>query len=74
MARAASAPLILFPAPYGLLRSMERRRAYLRDLWEADVDPLVFRDAARRLGYVVRCQWDGGAGMPVLKPMLALLH
>ncbi|WP_207003929.1 hypothetical protein [Trinickia mobilis] len=74
MARAASAPLFLFPAPRHVVLSMEHRRAYLRDLWEADVDPLVFRDAARRLGYVVRCQWDERAGMPILTPKLVLLH
>jgi hypothetical protein len=74
MARAASAPLFLSPAPRRVVRSMEERREYLRDLWDADVDPLVFRDMARRLGYVVRCHWDCSTGMPVLTPMVAPLH
>jgi hypothetical protein len=67
MARLASTPLIVPFDPASL--PMHRRRAYLRVLWNADVDPMLFVDTARRLGYVVGCRWDCSAGMPVLAPL-----
>ncbi|WP_017424048.1 hypothetical protein [Burkholderia glumae] len=46
------------------------RFAYLRALWRADIDPLVFVGTARRLGYALGCHWDADAGMPVLTPIV----
>jgi hypothetical protein len=68
MACLASRPL--FPSPDLSSLDPALRRAYLHRLWHADVDPMLFLDAARRLGYGVQCRWDYAAGMPVL----ALLH
>jgi hypothetical protein len=72
MATLASAPLVLPFDPASL--PMEQRRQYLRTLWDADIDPFVFAGTARRLGYVIRCEWDIAAGMPILLPMVATLH
>ncbi|QKM48751.1 hypothetical protein B7760_02789 [Burkholderia glumae] len=46
--------------------SLDKRREYLRALWRADIDPVVFVGTARRLGYMLGCRWDADAGMPVL--------
>ncbi|KAG0186593.1 hypothetical protein DFQ28_007598 [Apophysomyces sp. BC1034] len=53
---------------------VEKRREYLRKLWNADVDPLVFVGIARRLGYALRCHWDAEVGMPVLVHEPSILH
>ncbi|MGY4726898.1 hypothetical protein [Burkholderia pyrrocinia] len=50
--------------------SLDKRREYLRALWRADIDPLVFVGTARRLGYTLGCHWDADAGMPVLTPIV----
>ncbi|ADP02301.1 gp8 [Burkholderia phage KL3] len=50
--------------------SLDKRREYLRALWRADIDPLVFVGTARRLGYALGCHWDAEAGMPVLTPIV----
>lgn len=72
MATPASAPLVL---PFDLASMpMDKRRAYLRVLWNADIDPFVFVGMAHRLGYVLGCRWDCEAGMPVLAPTLTTLH
>lgn len=65
-------PLMLPRSPSAM--TMLERRAYLRELWEADIDPFVFVGTARRLGYALGCCWDIDAGMPVLVPTLATLH
>ena len=72
MATPAAAPLVLPFDPSFL--SMQERRAYLRVLWNADIDPFVFVGMARRLGYVLGCRWDCDAGMPMLAPTLTTLH
>ncbi|MFL9993069.1 hypothetical protein PQR34_19605 [Paraburkholderia sediminicola] len=72
MATLASAPLVLPCDPASL--SMHERRAYLRVLWNADIDPFVFVGMAHRLGYALGCRWDCEAGMPMLAPTLATLH
>lgn len=69
----------LNPAPLMLPRSPSdmttpERQAYLRELWDADIDPFVFVGVARRLGYVPGCRWDFDVGMPVLVPTFTLLH
>lgn len=68
MATPASAPLVIPFDPATL--SLKQRRDYLRTLWRADIDPFVFVGTARRLGYVLGCQWDAEAGMPVLSPIV----
>jgi len=72
MATLASTPLVLPFDPASL--SMHERRAYLRVLWNADIDPFVFVGMAQRLGYVLGCRWDCEAGMPTLAPTLTTLH
>ncbi|WJF89464.1 hypothetical protein QS306_10065 [Paraburkholderia bonniea] len=59
----------LFPLDKLASFSIEDRRTYLRRLWNADIDPMLFRDIARRLGYVVRCHWDCRHDMPTLSPI-----
>ncbi|MBF3481131.1 hypothetical protein ISG25_29385, partial [Burkholderia pseudomallei] len=51
MATSAAAPLI-FPFIVSDL-PLEKRREYLRKLWNADVDAIVFLGAARKLGYAL---------------------
>ncbi|MBF3481153.1 hypothetical protein ISG25_30385, partial [Burkholderia pseudomallei] len=51
MAFVASAPLVL---PFNAIDlPLEKRREYLRKLWNADVDAIVFLGAARKLGYAL---------------------
>jgi hypothetical protein len=68
MATSASTPIVIPFDPATL--PLERRREYLYALWRADIDPFVFVGTARRLGYVLGCQWDADAGMPVLSPIV----
>ncbi|KVC82447.1 hypothetical protein [Burkholderia ubonensis] len=68
MATLASTTVVTAFDPAAL--SIDQRRDYLRALWRADVDPLLFVGTARRLGYVLGCYWDVDAGMPVLTPIV----
>ncbi|OXJ40983.1 hypothetical protein CPT_Milagro_035 [Burkholderia phage Milagro] len=68
MATLASTAVVMQFDPTCL--SLDKRREYLRALWRADIDPLVFVGTARRLGYVLGCHWDADAGMPVLTPIV----
>ncbi|AOJ03327.1 hypothetical protein WS70_16985 [Burkholderia mayonis] len=72
MATSAAAPLI-FPFIVSDL-PLEKRREYLRTLWNADVDAVVFLGAARKLGYALGGRWDADADMPALVPTVRLLH
>ncbi|APD36818.1 hypothetical protein [Burkholderia pseudomallei] len=72
MATSAAAPLIL-PVNVADL-PLEKRREYLRALWNADVDAIVFLGAARKLGYALGGRWDVDANMPALVPTIRLLH
>lgn len=72
MVTAAATPLLLPFDPVEI--PISQRLDYLRVLWRADVDPLVFVGTARRLDYAVGCHWDSIAGMPVLMPLAATLH
>lgn len=72
MAFAASAPLVL---PFNAIDlPLEKRREYLRKLWNADVDAIVFLGAARKLGYALGGRWDAATDMPALVPTIRLLH
>lgn len=72
MATLASAPLVL---PFNVVDlPLEKRREYLRTLWNADVDAIVFLGAARKLGYALGGRWDADADMPALVPTIRLLH
>ncbi|SUW59069.1 Uncharacterised protein [Burkholderia oklahomensis] len=72
MATLASAPLVL---PFNVVDlPLEKRREYLRALWNADVDAIVFLGAARKLGYALGGRWDDAANMPALVPTIRLLH
>ncbi|MBF3481119.1 hypothetical protein ISG25_31245, partial [Burkholderia pseudomallei] len=53
---------------------LEKRREYLRKLWNADVDAIVFLGAARKLGYALGGRWDAATDMPALVPTIRLLH
>ncbi|BEH22915.1 Uncharacterised protein [Burkholderia pseudomallei] len=76
MAFVASAPLVL---PFNAIDlPLEKRREYLRKLWNADVDAIVFLGAARKLGYALGYalggRWDAATDMPALVPTIRLLH
>ncbi|CAJ2792752.1 Uncharacterised protein [Burkholderia pseudomallei] len=72
MATSAAVPLI-FPFIVSDL-PLEKRREYLRKLWNADVDAIVFLGAARKLGYALGGRWDAATDMPALVPTIRLLH
>jgi hypothetical protein len=66
MATADSAPLV-FPFDVTDL-PIEARRDYLRKLWVADVDPVVFMGVAKKLGICVFGREDHEGNTPTFVP------